>query len=298
MSNNNKILIVGDNPFQGVSHLSQQRARERDPGIIDPEHCASLIKLSMENGADGFMFSISEISLAILRELKRHRNLPRLYAIAPAASDYVRLASRLGTPGLAIHLLKQIAASGNYGAIVNGIKGIAIRNPASLMKAYVLYELYRIKLATNRSVKPYSLLLHELVTEMGLAFNMQWLFQAYVDFLLRLDIKPGFETRNSSMLIDRLTEWRIDSKQIVIVAPFNKIGFQMSPSRVKCEKSLQNVPDTEVIAMSVLAGGYIKVPEAIDYVNSLPQLKGIVVGVSKEQQARDFKIFREALVNR
>jgi hypothetical protein len=48
--------------------------------------------------------------------------------------------------------------------------------------------------------------------------------------------------------------------------------------------------------MSVLASGYLGLPEAIDYINGIPQLKGIVVGVSKEKHAYDFRILKEALV--
>jgi hypothetical protein len=294
--NNKKILLVGDNPFQGVSHLSQGRVRERSQEVSNPEYCASLIKIATQNGASGFMFSISQSTLAILGILNRSRQMPRLYAIAPAASDYVRLASRMGTPGLITYLIKQIITSRNYGSIGSGFKGILTRNPADLMKAYVYYELSRIKSATTSYTNPYSFLLHEIVTEMGIALNLEWLFKEYIDFLLGLKIKPGFETRNSPMLIERLTKWGVDPTQVVIVAPFNAIGFQMCPSREACEKAVLNVPDAEVIAMSALASGYLKIPAAIDYINHLPQLKGIVVGISNDQQARDFKIFREALV--
>ena len=291
-----KILLVGDNPFQGVSHLSQERARERYSDVNDPEYCASLVKTATQNGAGGFMFSISQSTLAILGILNRSRQMPRLYAIAPAASDYVRLVSRMGTPGLITYLVKQIAASHNYGSIVSGFKGVLTRNPADLMKAYVYYELSRIKSATTLYTNPYSVLLHEIVTEMGIALDLDWLFKDYIDFLLGLKIKPGFVTRNFSMLIERLTGWGVDLTQVVIVAPFNAIGFQMSPSRAVCEKAVSNVPNTEVIAMSALASGYLKIPVAIDYINHISQLKGIVVGISNDKQARDFKILREALV--
>lgn len=292
---NQKILLVGDNPFHGVSHLSQGRARERNQEIADPEYCAKLINLALENGADGFMFSISETTLAILKILNRNGEMPRLYAIAPAASDYVRLASRMGTPGLAIYLARQIALSGNFRAIGNGVKGAIIQDPMSLMKAYIFYELFRIKAATSRSLPPYCFLLHELVTEMALALNLEWLVKGYIKFLLDLKIKPGFETRNSPMLISKLRRWGVDLKQIVIVAPYNKIGFQMNPSQGECEKALLNAPDTETIAMSVLASGYIKPSDAMEYINSLPQLKGVVVGISKEQHARDFKTLKVTL---
>ena len=293
-----KTLLVGDNPFHGVSHLSQDRARERSQEITNPEYCANLIKLAIENGADGFMFSVSETTLGILKALSGKGISPRLYAIAPAASDYVRLASRLGTPGMVMHLALQILISGNPKAVVSGFKGVIGRDPASLMKAFLYYEIYRIRAVSKPTTNLYCFTLHEIVTEMALALNLEWLFQSFIDFMVGLKIKPGFETRNSPRLIDRLMGWGIDLEQIVIVTPFNKVGFQMNPSREECGKALLDVPDTEVISMSVLASGYIKPPEAIDYINGIPQLKGIVVGISSEQHARDFKILKEALENK
>jgi uncharacterized protein (DUF486 family) len=291
---NQKILLVGDNPFHGVSHLSQDRARGRSQEIVDPGYCANLIKLSLENGADGFMFSVSETTLTIIQALSSKGISPRLYAISPAAADYVRLASRLGTPGMAVHLAKQIVKSGNMKAIYCGFKGTAFQDPASLMKAFLYYEIYRIR-AVSKTKNLYCFLLHEIVTEMALSLNLEWLFKEYIKFMLRLKIKPGFETRNSPLLIGKLMSWGIDLKQVVIVAPFNKIGFQMNPSREECEKALCNVPDTEVIAMSILASGFLKLPEAVGYINRLPQIQGVVVGVSREQHARDFKIIKDTM---
>jgi hypothetical protein len=291
-----RILLVGDNPFQGVSHLSQVRARERGQEVTDPKYGAELVRLSLENGADGFMFSISETTLSILRMLSKNGKTPKLYAIAPAASDYVRLASSLGTPGLAAYLAKQILISRNFKAIAHGLKGVIRRDPVSLMKAYLFYEIYRIRSATTLAVNPHCFMLHEIVTDMALALDLSWLFKSYIDFMSGLKIKPGFETRNFPYLIDKFMKWDIDLDKITLVAPFNKVGFQMSPSKIDCERALMRIPETEVVAMSVLASGYLRIPEAIDYINSMSQLKGIVVGVSKEKHACDFKMFKEALV--
>ncbi|HAS05097.1 MAG TPA: hypothetical protein DCR71_05035 [Dehalococcoidia bacterium] len=292
---NPKILLVGDNPFHGVSHLSQNRARSRDNQISNPDYCAELVKIAIENGADGFMFSVSEITLDIIRALTEKKIPIKLYAIAPAASDYVRLASKLGTPGMAIYLAKQIVASGNLKAIFNGFKGVVFQNPAALMKAYLYYEIFRIRKASQSKQAPYCFLLHEIITEMALALNLEWLFKSFVEFMLDMKIKPGFETRNSPLLIDKLLKLGIDASKVVIVAPYNKIGFQMNPSKEECENALTDIPQTEVIAMSILASGYIKPPEAIEYINGVSQLKGVVIGVSREKHAEDFKIFREAL---
>jgi len=291
----NKILLVGDNPFQGVSHLSQERARERGRGVINPGYGAELVRLALENGADGFMFSVSETTLSILKILSKAGKIPKLFAIAPAASDYVRLASRLGTPSLAMYLAKQVVISRNFKAITSGFKGVLWQDHISLMKAYLLHELYRIKSATTVATSPHCFILHEIVTDMALALNLSWLFRAYVDFMFSLKIEPGFETRNFPYLVDKFTKWGIELDKITMVAPFNKVGFQMSPSKIDCERVLMNIHEAEVIAMGVLASGYLRLPEAIDYINSMPQLKGIVVGVSKENHAKDFKILRDSL---
>jgi uncharacterized protein (DUF486 family) len=290
-----KILLVGDNPFQGVSHLSQGRARERGEEVTAPKYGAELVRLSLENGANGFMFSINETTLSILRMLSKNGKTPKLYAIAPAAADYVRLASQLGTPGLAAYLAKQILISRNPKAITSGLQGVIRRDPVSSMKAYLFYEIYRIKSATTLAANPHCFMLHEIVTDMALALNLSWLFRSYIDFMLGLKIKPGFETRNFPYLIDKFVKWGIDLDKITLVAPFNKIGFQMSPSKIDCERALMSIPETEVVAMSILASGYLKLSEAIDYINSMPQLKGIVVGVSKGKHAYDFRTLKEAL---
>lgn len=293
---NRKVLLVGDNPFQGVSHLSQERARARDNHLSSPEHAARLVGISLENGADGFMFSVSRTTLSILRRLD---GWPlQLYAIAPAAYDYVRLASQRGTPGLGLYVARQVLASRNFSAIANGVKGVVCRDPVDLMKAYLSYEIRRVRASVGRNAKLSVFLLHEIVTDMALALNLDWLFRSYVDFILRLRIKPGFETRNFSYLVNRFREWSIDLSRIAIVAPFNSVGFQMSPSKAECESALNSLPETEVIAMSMLASGYIGLAEALEYVRRLPQLSGVVIGISKREHAHDFKSVREALDDR
>jgi hypothetical protein len=70
----------------------------------------------------------------------------------------------------------------------------------------------------------------------------------------------------------------------------------MSPSRTECEKALASVPESSIIAISILAAGYLKLPEAIEYLRNLSSLKGVAVGVSKEQHAYEtFRVLRERL---
>lgn len=293
-----KLLLVGDNPFHGISHLSQERARARGDKIDHAEYAAKLVVTSLENGASGFMFSVSETTLSILQIIreKTGSKCPAFYAIVPYAYEYVRLATHLGTVGLAKKLAKQVALSGNLRAIMTGLHGIIRMDPVAFMKTYLIYEVARIRSSVGKGQNLDSLLLHEVITDMASALNLDWFFKEYICFIQGLGIKPGFETRNFAYLVKRFKEWNLDFSEISIAAPFNKIGFQMNPSRAECEKALVEIPESNVIAMSILAAGYLKLPEAIEYIEGLSNLKGVVVGVSKEKHAYEtFSFLRERL---
>jgi len=164
------------------------------------------------------------------------------------------------------------------------------------MKTYLTYEISRIKLAAGKQANLSSLLLHQAITDMALALRLDWFFKSYVDFLLKLGITPGFNTGNFAYLVNKLREWSIDLRKTTIAAPFNKIGFQMNPSRMECEKALADISEPIVIAISVLAAGYLKPLEAINYIAALPNIKGVAVGVSKENHARQtFRLLKEKL---
>ena len=289
-----KILLVGDNPFHGVSHISQERAISRGGDPTDPSHAAQVVMSSIESGADGFMFTVSQTTLSILRVIdRRGPGVPlKLYALVPNVSEFVRSAAMAGgIPGLARNLAIEIVVSANVKAIANGVKGIATNDPAALLRGLLSYEVSRVKSAMGRGSTLVSILLHELVTDMALALDMDWLFRTHVSFARKLGLKPGFETRNFACLTAKLVEWRIDLTGVVIAAPFNSIGFQMCPSKKECEEALSKASQAEVIGFSILAAGYLGLPEALDYVSTLPRLAGVAVGVSTMQQASEtFKL--------
>jgi hypothetical protein len=292
-------LLVGDNPFHGISHLSQERSRVRGDTPTNPEYAARLIGLSVENGADGFMFSVSDTTLSILDVLRKNGDDDglRLYAIVPYAYEYVRLAGAFGgVPGLAKKLVREIVFSGNLRAVASGLNGVIRSDLASLFKTYLLYEICRVRRSAGGKAKLESVLLHQLITDLCLGLGLDWVFKFYTEFLLKRGITPGFNTGNFALLVEKLREWDIGLEDVVIAAPFNKVGFQMVPSREECEKALAGLPKPNVLAISILAAGYLKPEEAVDYIAGLPNVKGVAVGVSKERHAIEtFKLLKDKL---
>ena len=61
--------------------------------------------------------------------------------------------------------------------------GLLRFNLSALLKTYVAYELSRIKSVSNGKSALKSFMLHEIVTDMALALNMEKLCKSYIKFL-------------------------------------------------------------------------------------------------------------------
>lgn len=286
----NKLILVGDNPFHGISHLSQDRAIARGKNLLDPAYAARLIQTALDNGADGFMFSVSDTTLSIskLALAGRPAGSVRLYAIVPYVFEFVRMAvTEGGIPGLAKKVGGAIISSANFGAILQGVKGVIGTDPPSLLRAYLLYEEYRIRKAAGKAGILSSIFLHEVLSDMSIGLNMEWIFRTQIEHMRKRGIMPGIHTHNLPYCVERFNSWGIDCKNLAFTTQYNSLGFGMSPSREKCEAVLKKMPGSDIIAYGILASGYLSVVEAANYIKGLENLAGIAVGVSKEQHAQD-----------
>jgi uncharacterized protein (DUF486 family) len=215
--------------------------------------------------------------------------------MVPYAFEYVRVATQTGTPGLVKKFAKQVTLSGDTKAILEGLWSVARMNPKGFIRTYLSYELSRIRSSSGKQAQLVSVVLNEVVADMGLALGFDWLFRSFISYLSKRGITPGFNTRNFPYLVRKFDEWGIELDETLIVTPFNKVGFQMNPSIRRCEETLANMSSPVVLAISVLAAGYYKPSMVVDYLASLSNLKGLVVGVSNERQASEtFRLFKEA----
>lgn len=287
-----RLILVGDNPFHGVSHVSRERSLLRASDILNTKHAADLVINSIDNGANGFTFTVSETTYSILSEIGK-RNLTKgisLYPLVPNVNEAVRTAGAAGgIPGLAKDVAKKMFAAMDFNLLFNAMNGVIANDPKSLLKAYLKYEYLKLQRIVKKkgNLNLTSILLHEVVTDMALALDMEWLIRAHIELMTKLGLKPGFETRNLPYFVKQINKWKIGTQNIVIEAPFNPIGFQMCPSKSECEDAINLAPGSEIIAFSILAAGYVKLPQALQYVSSLKGISGVAIGVSNEKQAME-----------
>ena len=295
-----RILLIGDNPFQGVSHLSLERARMRSEESSTPERAAQVLKAALESGADGFLMSVSDVSLDMLKALRHDTNPLGIYAIVPYTFALVRSAVRLGgIPGLGQEVAKDIVRSRNWRAVRSAALGGALTDPGALFEAYLHYEVGHIRAAHGPSARLESLLVHEIVTDMALALDLDWMFRRLLGVARTYGVKPGLNTRNLPLLVEKLRRWNIPLDGMVFAAPFNAAGFQMAPTREACEATLATLSTSEVIGFSLLAAGYIGPEEAYEYAISHPNMKGVALGASRVEQARKtFSTFNQGFGRR
>jgi len=284
------LILVGDNPFHGISHLSQDRAIARGKDLLDPAYAARLIQISLDSGADGFMFSVSDTTLSILKLALAGRpaGSVRLYAIIPYVFEFVRMAvTEGGIPGLARKIGREIVSSANFGSIFQGVKGVISTDPPGLLRAYLLYEESRIRKAAGKAGVLSSIFLHEVLSDMSIGLNMEWVFRTHIKHMLKRGVMPGIHTHNLPCCVEKFESWGIDCDNLAFATQYNSLGFGMCPSRDECESVLARMRGSKVIAYGILASGYLDVVEAANYVKGLENLAGVAVGVSKEHHARD-----------
>ena len=106
-----------------------------------------------------------------------------------------------GIPGLARRFTKQIAISGNLSTVGMGLKGIISADPIEIMKAYLSFEISRIQSSAKNKGILRSVLLHEVITDMAIALNLESLVKSFIAFLAEREIVPGFETRNFPYMV-------------------------------------------------------------------------------------------------
>ena len=170
--------------------------------------------------------------------------------------------------------------------LTKGSLGAIRKDIFDLFKVFIDIELAQIPHHTKIN----TVFLHDVLTDLALSLNLKEIFEIFQTHLQdKYDIEAGLVTKNFPILVSRLHEW--NSKFSVIMTSFNKAGFQMNPSKQACEKTLVSY-DGNVIAMSVLAGGYLRPKEACDYILSQPKINTIVIGISSIAHAKNtFELF-------
>lgn len=290
-------FLLGDNPFIGVSHLSQEKARE-ERKEASLENRARVIEAAIEGGATGFTFSTHEANLELLNYLRESKPsvLERLnyYILVPYAAGYVRMANITGTPGLVKRILSTVVRRRGLGSTVELLRVAAKPERAAVLFLESELEPYLRVLPSNR-VK--AILLHEIATELIVAFRLCEFLKVLGDGVRKvLGVPLGLETRNAGQTMAMLEEcgWYPE----YLMTPMNPLGYQMAPSKEEAEEAIARLAGkTRVIAVNTLASGAVGLEESIAYLRRFKDVVYAVTSASTKPHRikRNFELLRENL---
>jgi hypothetical protein len=271
-------VILGDNPFFGVNHCSEEAGMESARRFQDTRAILQVIDAAYDAGIRGFSFSthdrVREICDHFRANPARYKDL-RLYPALPYAHKYADLVNEKGILGAVADTL---AADGTAGGIVSMLMrggAIAIRqDPIDMMKLLIDAELKPF-----RGLDTPVIFLQNIVTDLLLGLRWKPIFVAYAQHVQKSHgARPGFMTLNMPALVELLEECRIERP--VVCSAINKLGFQMNPGVAEYERTLAK-GGFDAMAMSFMAAGALPPKEAADYLSTLPNLKSVVFGASR-----------------
>lgn len=253
-------ILLGDNPFIGVSHLSQDKAREESRESV-LENKVKVVEAAVNGGARGFTFSTHPSNLELLQYIAKYRRelLDKLdyYILTPYAQSYVRTANITGTPNLISSIIKRINPSSLTAFItlnINKLLGLFLE---SEIEPY-------LKILPKKRIK--SILIHEVITELLIAFNLYDTLKELDKHFTKKDIDFGVESRNISALDLFLKNNGHNIKYVM--TPFNCIGYQMARDIASAMNAIDNLSkNSKIIAISIFGAGILSLDEVIDYLS-------------------------------
>jgi hypothetical protein len=243
---------------------------------------------ALSSGATGYTFSTHPTNSQILSALNRLTGQFDLYPIVPYAEGYVRLANEKGMSGLVNEVLSKLSISEKAKLLVEGGISALKLDPLGMLKTYLDAELKSYLNMKPKNAVLRSVLLHEVLTDLCLGLGETELLNLFAQHVHdNYHVQPGFVTYNLPRFVKLFQQAAFPLKDVVIMTPFNSVGYQMSPSRNSCELCLSTLPKSSVIGMSVLAGGFLLLDQAVDYIRTLHSLAGVAVGISNVQHAKE-----------
>jgi len=267
-------LILGHNQFLGISHISEKNASEKDRMFTDPAKILEAVEAAYESGFRQMVVESHPRMKAFMRLYEKNRTFDMDFILQlPFVSGYVRHMAEGGVKSVAKEII-----SGT--PVLELIKAPFTMGSRLLKKDYMGLGVKALDLEMSKynDFEISGVLLHNVVTDVLLSLNAE---QAYVEYFDRVQkrfgIKAGLITLNLPLLIDHLDGWGLNPS--MVMSPINPYGFDMNPSQAAVEECIRG-SRFHVLAMNVLGGGSVTLPEAAKYIRGLSGVEGVVIGAS------------------
>lgn len=281
-------VILGDNQFFAVNHLSDERSRAQAERFKTDESILNVLDTAMECGVNTFMCTTHDRIYNIVKLIKKNPEKYKNFKFCPCmpyAHKYNNAVTELGFVGT---LKKYIPGSIFAVASKAGIAYLRKDFP-TLMELLIDAEMKMFE-GMNTPV----IFLQNVIVDLLYGLGMDELFVHYSEYIKeKYNAEPGFITMNMPRMVDMCERLGIENP--IICSSINKIGFRMSGSIREYEEYLRSDRNFRPMAMQCLAAGALKPQEAMEYVCQFPKIESILFGASSKVHIAENKMLIETL---
>jgi len=272
-------VILGDNQFFAVSHLSDEKSRAQSIRFKDDSSIIRVLDQSIELGIKTFMCTTHDRIANICEHI---RNNPakyegfKIYPCMPYAHKYANAVTELGIVGT----IKQYVPGNIFGTFAKGGMAFLNKDFMKLMEIFIDAEMKMFK-----GIETPVIFIQNVLVDMILGLKMYEVFAEYDAYIRKkFNAEPGYITMNLPALLEALNSVGIENP--IICASINKIGFRMSGGKEVYENYMKD-KDFRLIAMQVLAAGALRPKDAIEYLGQFPKIESVLFGASSKSHIQE-----------
>jgi len=270
-------LILGHNQFIGISHISEERGREREKMFSKVENIYRVVEAASAVGFKNMIIETHPRMLEFLRYYDRAQTFDmNFYLQVPYVQAYVQTINQRGMKGFLSEMIGRAGIAGTSSLALKGALSLLRKDYLSIALSYIKLEVAPF---SEFSVK--ALILHNVLTDLLMALQVSPVVSAFIEYVndaLKLDL--GLATWNFLLVKRSLEQWNL--RPAFVMTPVNVNGFNMNPSQREVETALKEY-DGDIIAMNVLGGGAFSLEASSAYVSSFDRVTRCVVGASSKE---------------
>jgi hypothetical protein len=274
-------VLLGDNQFFAVNHLSDEKSREQAIRFKDDSAIIRVLDQAIDIGINTFMCTTHDRIANICDHMRanpdRYSNF-KIFPGMPYAHKYANAVTELGIIGT----VKQYVPGNIFGTFAKGGMAFISKDFIKLMEIFIDAEMKMF-----RGINTPVIFIQNVVVDLILGLKAYDAFGAFDEYIRKkYRAEPGYITMNMPALLDALNSIGIQNP--IICSSINKIGFRMSGGKEIYEKYLRE-KEFRPVAMQVLAAGALRPKEAIEYLGNFPRIESVLYGASSKGHIKETK---------
>jgi len=193
-------VLLGDNQFFAVSHLSDEKSREQAIRFKDDKAIIRVIDQAVELGIETFMCTTHDRIANICRHIRENQSSYegfKIYPCMPYAHKYANAVTELGMLGT----IRQYVPGNIFGTFTKGGVAFLSKDYLKIMEIFIDAEMKMFK-----GISTPVIFIQNVVVDMILGLGMMDVFGEFDSYIRKkYNAEPGYITMNMPMLLDGLS---------------------------------------------------------------------------------------------